>query len=760
MEYLDDDDSIFEGADPPFPVQGENQNQNQNQNQSPSPNQSQIQGGGEGWGIRWGTPEYHPEKACFYVDDEDLSEYDRYVNNADFMKDQEEEEKEIEDIDEDNTTRPKFVLKRAMDDWNAIKERYLKSQEEEMRQAAVLEEARKRIQASELSRGAYHDPGCAPKPYLLECVLGRENCEIRESIRLANEIWLTPARLDYGIPDDFMPREWVVGMRVRKVSEGTQVEFKQGRTSLLQRVMNDIERYGNAFVNTRGGVLIYGVTDDGIVEGVRLNRHDRDFINNGLGERISTLTPKIPPECYRLIFVPTKLPPNTPSAQAALLRAGININERDEEEEEEEEEEGKRNGKSYNENNDDEYDQEDSLLLSDKESYVIIFVMGYHKTLSSRYILFKNNIAVALQRANSSTQFVSIRMISYAPSSNSAVPGSKEYSEVQAEEAEALRRVQTEAEEHEAIMAKRRSVLAFRETLSAYKERDKIGAAISENRVTIIAGPTGCGKSTQVPQIISDAYDQLRPVKILVVQPRRISAVALARRVAEEMGVKVGEEVGYHIGGRPQCDDSTRILFITYGMFKQYFDNKDLISPFTHIVLDEIHERKLDMDLCLAMALSYASKRSRTRVVVMSATIDVGDFSRYCGGFARMQNTITGTHKDLDLSREYVYSGSPWLAKTVRLTGRKFPIQTFYLDDILPREGLAVVEKAFSADRPYFNDVMKRTAVAVIEAIASKILSSPNAALSRLAILVFLPGISAVKKKKKIIIIIIITVFI
>lgn len=109
-----------------------------------------------------------------------------------------------------------------------------------------------------------------------------------------------------------------------------------------------------------------------------------------------------------------------------------------------------------------------------------------------------------------------------------------------------------------------------------------------------------------------------------------------------------------------------------------------------------------------------------------------------------MQNTIIGTHKDLDLSREYVYSGSPWLAKTVRLTGRKFPIQTFYLDDILPSECLAVVEKSFSADKPYFNDVMKRTIIAVIEAIASKILASPGAALSRLAILVFLPGISAV----------------
>lgn len=370
--------------------------------------------------------------------------------------------------------------------------------------------------------------------------------------------------------------------------------------------------------------------------------------------------------------------------------------------------------------------------------------MGYHKTLSSRYILFKNNIAVALQRANSSTQFVSIRMISYAPSSNSAIPGSKEYSEVQAEEAEALRRVQTETEEHEAIMAKRRAVLAFRETLSAYQERDKIGAAISENRVTVIAGPTGCGKSTQVPQIISDAYDQLRPVKILVVQPRRISAVALARRVAEEMGVKVGEEVGYHIGGRPQCDDSTRILFITYGMFKQYLDNRDLISPFTHIILDEIHERRLDMDICLAMALSYASKRPRTRIVVMSATIDVGDFARYCGGFARMQNTIIGTHKDLDFSREYVYSGSPWLAKTVRLTGRKFPIRTFYLDDILPPESLPLVEKSFLVDKPIFNEVMKRTTVGIIEAISSKLLTSTGAASSRLAILVFLPGISAV----------------
>ena len=92
--------------------------------------------------------------------------------------------------------------------------------------------------------------------------------------------------------------------------------------------------------------------------------------------------------------------------------------------------------------------------------------------------------------------------------------------------------------------------------------RMKIAEKLEENRVVFLTGHTGCGKSSQVPQMLLESLGG----PILCTQPRRLAVVAIATRVAEERGVELGEEVGYHIGGQRMANSSTRILFMTCGV--------------------------------------------------------------------------------------------------------------------------------------------------------------------------------------------------
>lgn len=129
-----------------------------------------------------------------------------------------------------------------------------------------------------------------------------------------------------------------------------------------------------------------------------------------------------------------------------------------------------------------------------------------------------------------------------------------------------------------------------------YQYRDEIISNVREHSVSIISGSTGCGKSTQVPQYIyEDCTKRREPCNILVSQPRKIAAITVAQRVALERGVTVGEEIGYQVAlNKLTCeseDVSTAITYCTTGVILAKLIQRKNMNAFSHIILDEVHER-------------------------------------------------------------------------------------------------------------------------------------------------------------------------
>ena len=174
---------------------------------------------------------------------------------------------------------------------------------------------------------------------------------------------------------------------------------------------------------------------------------------------------------------------------------------------------------------------------------------------------------------------------------------------------------------------------ASRASLPAFKQRDELLAAIHASRVAFVAGETGCGKSTQVPQYVLEAAIDAghgASTNILVAQPRRVAAVGLAQRVAAERGEAVGDVVGYSVRLDTKASARTRLTFCTTGVLLRRLLDGGFASV-THVVLDEVHERSLDCDLALLLLkrLLAASPASSPRVVLMSATADAATFGAY-----------------------------------------------------------------------------------------------------------------------------------
>ncbi|KAJ8723946.1 hypothetical protein PYW07_007926 [Mythimna separata] len=149
--------------------------------------------------------------------------------------------------------------------------------------------------------------------------------------------------------------------------------------------------------------------------------------------------------------------------------------------------------------------------------------------------------------------------------------------------------------------------------------------------VVIVEGPTGCGKTTQVPQwILDDCYQSRKPCKIVVTQPRRIAAISIARRVAQERGWDVGGVVGYQVGLDAHTSSDTRISYVTTGILLQKLVGSKTMNEYTHVILDEVHERGQEMDFLLLIVkrLLYTVSPA-VKVVLMSATFNRKTFADY-----------------------------------------------------------------------------------------------------------------------------------
>jgi ATP-dependent helicase HrpB len=150
--------------------------------------------------------------------------------------------------------------------------------------------------------------------------------------------------------------------------------------------------------------------------------------------------------------------------------------------------------------------------------------------------------------------------------------------------------------------------------------------AVRTERAVVVTAAPGAGKTTRVPPAL--AIDG----PAIVLQPRRVAARSLARRVADERGWTVGREVGWHVRFERQFGPGTSVLFATEGILTARLQQDPLLTGFTTIVLDEFHERSIHADLGIALARQAWLARGDLRIVVMSATIDAGRVAEYLGG--------------------------------------------------------------------------------------------------------------------------------
>ncbi|XP_077146831.1 ATP-dependent DNA/RNA helicase DHX36 [Ranitomeya variabilis] len=175
----------------------------------------------------------------------------------------------------------------------------------------------------------------------------------------------------------------------------------------------------------------------------------------------------------------------------------------------------------------------------------------------------------------------------------------------------------------------------FREKLPSNNMKQEIIKMISGNQVTVISGETGCGKTTQVTQFILDDYinkGKGSACHIVCTQPRRISAISVAERVAAERAEPcgMGHSTGYQIRLESQLPRTQgSILYCTTGIVLQWLQSDQLLSNVSHIILDEVHERNLQSDMLMAIVKDLLRCRPDLKVILMSATLNAEKFSRY-----------------------------------------------------------------------------------------------------------------------------------
>uniref|UniRef100_A0AAX7ULM8 ATP-dependent RNA helicase DHX29 n=1 Tax=Astatotilapia calliptera TaxID=8154 RepID=A0AAX7ULM8_ASTCA len=213
---------------------------------------------------------------------------------------------------------------------------------------------------------------------------------------------------------------------------------------------------------------------------------------------------------------------------------------------------------------------------------------------------------------------------------------------------------------------------AEREQLPVFQHRHRVLEALQRHPVVVVAGETGSGKSTQIPQFLLEDLltggTAAQPCNIVVTQPRRISAMSLACRVSQELGCEDGPGsksslCGYQIRMENQSGDWTRLLYCTTGVLLRKLQHDRHLTSLTHIIVDEVHERSVQSDFLLTILKDVVMKRSDLQLILMSATVDCDKFSNY-------------------------FNRCP----VISIPGRTFPVEVFHLEDIVEQTGY-VLEK-------------------------------------------------------------------
>jgi ATP-dependent helicase HrpA len=174
-------------------------------------------------------------------------------------------------------------------------------------------------------------------------------------------------------------------------------------------------------------------------------------------------------------------------------------------------------------------------------------------------------------------------------------------------------------------------VVRYDGSLPVHAKREEIAATILRSPVTIVSGATGSGKSTQLPKICLD-LGRGQAGMIGHTQPRRIAAQALANRVSTELGTRCGDLVGYQVRFVDRTSPRTLVKLMTDGLLLRELDGDPLLERYDTLILDEAHERNLNLDFLLGVCKRLVDRRPELRVIVTSATIETPRFAQYFGG--------------------------------------------------------------------------------------------------------------------------------
>ncbi|ETW76415.1 hypothetical protein HETIRDRAFT_389434 [Heterobasidion irregulare TC 32-1] len=176
-----------------------------------------------------------------------------------------------------------------------------------------------------------------------------------------------------------------------------------------------------------------------------------------------------------------------------------------------------------------------------------------------------------------------------------------------------------------------KKILAVRKKLPVYAQMEEFYNMFSKHQIIVMVGETGSGKTTQIPQFV--AYSDLPHMKNKVVactQPRRVAAMSVAKRVADEMDVPLGKQVGYSIRFEDMTEPGTTFLkYMTDGMLLREAMNDPDLNRYSTIILDEAHERTLATDILMGLLKSLVQRRKDLKLIVMSATLDALKFQKY-----------------------------------------------------------------------------------------------------------------------------------
>ncbi|KAF1349061.1 pre-mRNA-splicing factor ATP-dependent RNA helicase PRP43 [Delphinella strobiligena] len=173
-------------------------------------------------------------------------------------------------------------------------------------------------------------------------------------------------------------------------------------------------------------------------------------------------------------------------------------------------------------------------------------------------------------------------------------------------------------------------ILKTRRNLPVHAQRAEFLELFQKTQILVFVGETGSGKTTQIPQFV--LYDDLphqNGKMVACTQPRRVAAMSVAQRVAEEMDVKLGEEVGYSIRFEDMTSQKTILKYMTDGMLLREAMNDHNLSRYSTIMLDEAHERTLATDILMGLLKEVAGRRPDLKIIIMSATLDAQKFQKY-----------------------------------------------------------------------------------------------------------------------------------